>query len=155
MNIDLIAAGTRSPEWVTRGYNEYEKRLPRDWKLNLKEVAVAKRRKGEPVDKLKVEEGEKMSSLFKPNSRIVALDSRGANWSTTVLAENFRNWQLEYRGVHFLVGGPDGLSEKCLAAAHDTWSLSRLTFPHFIVRILIAEQVYRAWSVLNNHPYHK
>ena len=96
-----------------------------------------------------------MLGLLKTNSRIVALDRKGTNWSTEELAAKLQDWQLEFGQVQMLVGGPDGLSDDCLQAAHNTWSLSRLTFPHFVVRILVAEQIYRAWSILNYHPYHK
>jgi 23S rRNA (pseudouridine1915-N3)-methyltransferase len=86
---------------------------------------------------------------------LVTLDRNGKNWTTEQLASKFESWQLEFGKVQFLIGGPDGLSNDCLKAAQESWSLSNLTFPHFIVRILLAEQIYRAWSVLNNHPYHK
>ncbi|MBV1878880.1 MAG: 23S rRNA (pseudouridine(1915)-N(3))-methyltransferase RlmH [Pseudomonadales bacterium] len=155
MNVELLAAGTRSPDWVTKGVSEYQKRLPREWSFQLKEIPVAKRHKGEPVGIQKKAEGEKMLALLKPDSRLIALDSRGSNWSTEKLAQNFGQWQHDYRYVYFMVGGPDGLADKCLEVANDTWSLSRLTFPHFVVRILLAEQFYRAWAILNNHPYHK
>lgn len=155
MNITLLAAGTRSPDWISTGFEEYRKRLPKEWQLNLNEIQVSKRHKGEPVAKLKQEEGKRMLSQIKPGSKVIALDSRGKNWSTELLAENFKDWQMDTKNIYFLIGGPDGLSDECLQAAHATWSLSKLTFPHFVVRLILAEQIYRAWSVLHNHPYHK
>lgn len=137
------------------GFNEYRQRLPRDWQLNLSEIPLARRRKGEPVHKLKSKEGDRMLAAVRPRSRLVSLDMAGSSWSTETLAEKLLHWQLEYGQIQLLVGGPDGLSDECLERADECWSLSRLTFPHFIVRILVAEQIYRAWSILNNHPYHK
>ena len=155
MKIELLAAGTRPPDWVRNGFTEYRRRLPRHWQLELHEVQVARRRKGTAVKKLKVEEGNRMLGLLKANSRIVALDQTGSNWTTPEFAAKLQNWQQEFSLVQLFIGGPDGLSDECLQVAHNTWSLSRLTFPHFFVRVLVAEQIYRAWSILNNHPYHK
>jgi 23S rRNA (pseudouridine1915-N3)-methyltransferase len=155
LNIELLAAGTKPPDWIATGIKEYQKRLPRDWPLDIREIPVAKRRKGEPVTRQIQEEGQRMLAAISPNSMVVTLDRNGKNWSTEELAGKLESWQLEFSKVQFLIGGPDGLSNDCLAAASQSWSLSKLTFPHFIVRILLAEQIYRAWSVLNNHPYHK
>jgi len=155
LKIELLAVGTRSPGWVAEGFEEYRRRLPGDWRLDLSEIQAAPRRKGEPVKKFKNEEGDRMLGAVKTGSRIVSLDNRGSNWSTETLAEKLQTWQFEHGQIQLLVGGPDGLSDECLERADDSWSLSGLTFPHFIVRILIAEQIYRAWSIINNHPYHK
>lgn len=155
MNIELLAAGTKPPAWIATGISEYQKRLPRDWPLEIREIPVAKRRKGEPVTRPIQEEGERMLAAITPSSLVVTLDRKGRNWSTQELAKNLERWQLDFSKVQFLIGGPDGLSNNCLEVAAESWSLSNLTFPHFIVRILLAEQIYRAWSLLNNHPYHK
>ncbi len=96
-----------------------------------------------------------MLALIKPDARVIALDSRGVNWSTEVLASNVQKWTRTTSHLQLLVGGPDGLSDECVARADDLWSLSKLTFPHFVVRVLLAEQIYRAWAVINHHPYHK
>jgi 23S rRNA (pseudouridine1915-N3)-methyltransferase len=155
LKIELLAAGTKPPDWVAVGFQEYQKRLPPDWQLTLSEIRVSKRHKGEPVQKLKKEEGKRMLALVKPGSLLIAMDSRGSSWSTRSLARKLQDWQQRLGQVQLMVGGPDGLSDECLKATGTMWSLSKLTFPHFIVRLLIAEQVYRAWSILNNHPYHK
>ena len=155
MNIELLAAGTKPPAWIAAGIAEYQKRLPRDWPLEIREIPVAKRRKGEPVTRPIQAEGERMLAAITPSSLVVTLDRKGRNWSTEDLAKNLERWQLDFSKVQFLIGGPDGLSNDCLNVATESWSLSNLTFPHFIVRILLAEQIYRAWSLLNNHPYHK
>ena len=155
MNIELLAAGTKPPAWIATGISEYQKRLPRDWSFDIKEIPVSTRRKGEPVTRQIKEEGDRMLAAITPASLVVTMDRGGKNWSTEELAQNLDRWQLDYSKVQILIGGPDGLANDCLKAASESWSLSKLTFPHFIVRILLAEQIYRAWSVLNNHPYLK
>jgi len=155
MQIELIAAGTRSPEWVSDGYKEYAKRLPKEWQLVLSEIPIAHRGKSQSVEKLKEEEGKKMLDRVKGGGVVIALDSGGSDWTTQKLAHHFTGWLQTASQVQLMVGGPDGLSKACLQSADHTWSLSRLTFPHFMVRLLLAEQIYRAWSVINHHPYHK
>ena len=155
MQIELIAAGTREPTWVTEGYKEYQKRLPKEWQLVLSEIPVAHRSKSQSVEKLKEEEGKKMLERVKSGGIVIAMDSRGSDWTTEKLAVRFTDWLQNANQVQLMVGGPDGLSKGCLQRADLTWSLSRLTFPHFMVRLLLAEQIYRAWSVINHHPYHK
>lgn len=153
--IELLAAGTRGPAWIEEGVAEYTKRLPKDWRLSVKEIPVAKRTKGAVLERLKQEEGQRMLNSIRPGARVIAMDSGGALWSTETLADKFDGWSQDYRDVQLMIGGPDGLSAECLKRADDVWSLSKLTFPHFMVRLLLAEQVYRAWAILNGHPYHK
>lgn len=153
--MELLAAGTKPPVWVTEGFNEYRKRLPREYQLALKEIKLARRSKGKPVAKWKGEEGDRMLAAMDKDARIVALDRGGTVWSTEELAENLERWMTSHGNINFLVGGPDGLAEQCMEASHEIWSLSRLTFPHLLVRIIVAEQIYRACSILGNHPYHK
>ncbi|MEX2487966.1 MAG: 23S rRNA (pseudouridine(1915)-N(3))-methyltransferase RlmH [Pseudomonadales bacterium] len=155
MNIRLLAAGTKPPGWVSEGFNEYQKRLPREYQLILKEIKIAKRSRGEPVANCKAEEGDRMLSAMDKDARVVAVDRQGSMWSTRDLAQNLENWATRHRTINLLVGGPDGLAEQCLSVSHDCWSLSGLTFPHFLVRVIIAEQLYRACSILSNHPYHR
>ncbi len=155
MNIEVLAAGTKPPDWIATGIADYQKRLPRDWQFSFKDIPVSKRHKGEPVARAIQAEGEKMLAAMSSDSIVVSMDRGGQNWSTEQLAQNLDQWQQEASKIQILIGGPDGLAQECLAAANRSWSLSKLTFPHFLVRILLAEQVYRAWSVLNNHPYHK
>lgn len=140
---------------MTEGFEEYRKRLPANWRFRLTEFPIAKRRKGSNVERLKKEEGEKITAAVKAGARVIAMDRDGEMWSTDRLANTLEGWCRESWHVQILIGGPDGLSDQCLASAHDTWSLSRLTFPHFLVRVIVAEQLYRAWSILNKHPYHK
>jgi 23S rRNA (pseudouridine1915-N3)-methyltransferase len=155
MRIHLIAVGTRMPAWVTQGYAEYARRLPHECRLQLVEIPPAKRRKSLSATRMQVEEGRQILAAIPPQARVVALDVSGKDWDTATLATRVRNWMQEGRDVALLVGGPDGLSPDCLERAELCWSLSALTFPHALVRVIIAEQLYRAWSILAGHPYHR
>jgi 23S rRNA (pseudouridine1915-N3)-methyltransferase len=139
MTINLIAVGKNMPSWIKTGFAEYAKRLSKDYKLQLIEI----RKK------------EAMLSAIPKNSLIIALDERGRQWNTHELAAQLQKWRENYQQVSLLIGGHDGLAPNCLAKTHLKWSLSALTFPHQMVRIIVAEQLYRAWSILTKHPYHR
>jgi 23S rRNA (pseudouridine1915-N3)-methyltransferase len=155
MRIHLVAVGTRMPSWVTAGYAEYARRLPRECSLKLVEIPVSKRRKSMSPARAMQEEGDLMKAAIPAGCLVVALDVAGAAWSTAVLAERLQVWMADGRDVALLVGGPDGLSPDCLVCADLTWSLSALTYPHALVRIILAEQLYRAWTINTGHPYHR
>ena len=155
MKIELLAAGTKPPAWIKEGVTEYQKRMPRECALKIREIAIAKRFKNDSLDRLKGEEEKGIRKQFVKGARLIALDREGSLWSTADLASRMKQWMNEYSHIQMLIGGPDGLSKSCLDDMDDSWSLSRLTFPHFLVRVLVAEQLYRAWSMLNNHPYHR
>ncbi|MCZ6501411.1 MAG: 23S rRNA (pseudouridine(1915)-N(3))-methyltransferase RlmH [Gammaproteobacteria bacterium] len=155
MKIELLAAGTKPPAWIKEGVTEYQKRMPRECALEIREIAIAKRFKNDSSGRLKSEEEKGIRKRFVKGARLIALDREGSLWSTADLASRMKQWMNEYSHIQMLIGGPDGLSKSCLDDVDDTWSLSRLTFPHFLVRVLVAEQLYRAWSMLNNHPYHR
>jgi 23S rRNA (pseudouridine1915-N3)-methyltransferase len=155
MRIHLVAVGTRMPDWVTQGYEEYVRRLPRECELILKEIAPARRGKNADIARLREDEGERMLAAVSRDEYVVALDVGGKPWSTPDLAHNLDRWLANGRDVALLVGGPDGLSPACRQRADQAWSLSPLTFPHPIVRVIVAEQIYRAWSIRQNHPYHR
>lgn len=150
MRIRLLGVGTRMPAWAREGFHEYAKRLPRDNRLELVEIPLGDRRKG-----AKAEEGRRMLSAVGEHDTLIALDQRGELWTTRELATHLEAWRAQGGDVALFVGGPDGLDATCLERAHETWSLSPLTFPHYLVRVLVAEQIYRAWSVLAGHPYHR
>ena len=154
MQIQLIAVGNKMPDWVQQGYNEYAKRLPRECELVLKEISPDKRRSGD-IARITKEEGERMIAALAPRTHIVSLDIPGKPWSTEDLAKQLRRWQENAQPVALMVGGPEGLSPQVKELAQESWSLSPLTFPHPLVRVVVAEQIYRAWSLLNNHPYHR
>jgi 23S rRNA (pseudouridine1915-N3)-methyltransferase len=155
MKIRLIAVGTKMPGWVEQGVNEYQKRLPPELKLDVKEIPLGKRGKGADISRAITREGELMLDAVGQGDTVVALDVLGKPWSTEQLAEQLQGWQFAGNNVSLLVGGPDGLAPACLARADRKWSLSALTMPHPLVRILLAEQLYRAWTINNNHPYHR
>ena len=155
MNIHLIAVGTRMPTWVREGYGEYAKRLNRDCRLKLNEISPGYRGKRPDIPRTLREEGERILSAIPDNCRVLALDVRGRSWSTGQLAKKMAGWLSDGRDTALLVGGPDGLADECLKRADERWSLSPLTLPHPLVRVLLAEQLYRAWTILNHHPYHR
>lgn len=155
MKVLLTAVGTKMPAWVNNGVQEYQKRLPKEFSIEIKEIPLAHRGKTTSVQQTKEKETEKLLATVKEKQNVIALDSRGKQWTTEQLAAQIEKWRMDGRDLNFLVGGPDGLSEECIQRADAVWSLSALTLPHPLVRIVIVEQLYRAWSLLNNHPYHK
>jgi 23S rRNA (pseudouridine1915-N3)-methyltransferase len=155
VRVRLIAVGTRMPKWVEAGVAEYQPRLPREWRFELVEIPVARRGDNPDIDRLKRAEGEKMLRAIPQGADVVALDERGESLPTTDWARAVQGWQRDGRDVALLIGGPDGLAPECLARAQRRWSLSKLTLPHGLVRVLVLEQLYRAWSVTQGHPYHR
>lgn len=155
MRIRLLTVTHKSPSWIQEGYADYAKRLPHSCALELVEIPAEKRLPNSDIKRLTQREGEKMLAAIKPNHKVIALDVKGKLWTTEQLSENLANWSQEGRHIDLLVGGPDGLAPECLAKAEVSWSLSPLTFPHILVRLIIAEQIYRAWSILQSHPYHR
>ena len=156
MQIHLLAVGTRMPGWVEEGYGDYAKRLPAECTLKLVEIPMAKRAKSNnDIPRLMAQEAELLTAAIPRGARVVALEGGGKAWSTEQLAQRLQQWLGDGRDVALLVGGPDGLDPSLRQRADELWSLSPLTLPHPLVRILLAEQIYRAWSILNNHPYHR
>ena len=155
MQIHLMAVGNRMPGWVSEGFEEYRKRLPRECELVLRAVAPGKRGKNADLIRIQEEEGERVLSLLEPDDRVIALEVGGKNWTTEQLAKELGQWMQDGRRVALLVGGPEGHPESVRKRAKTHWSLSPLTLPHPLVRVLIAEQLYRAHSILKNHPYHR
>lgn len=157
VKLQLIAVGERPPGWVRDGFADYAGRLPRQWDFSLTEIAPARRARGPTARQAMADEAQRLLAALPPASRAqaVALAVDGAAWSTEQLAARLDGWQHDGRDVALVVGGPDGLDESVLARCQTRWSLSPLTFPHALVRVLVAEQIYRAWSILNHHPYHR
>ena len=155
MIINLIAVGTRCSQWAETGFQDYQKRLPAECKLNLITIPLSKRNKNSEISKHIAEEEKKILAAIPKRSRIIALDVQGQMWNTQQLAQSLQRWQLERQDISLLIGGPDGLGDACTKIAERIWSLSSLTLPHALVRIIVAEQLYRAWSLLSNHPYHR
>lgn len=155
MQIRLLAVGNRMPGWVTDGYQDYAKRLPRECELVLHEIAPGKRGKHADLERVRREEGERLLGALSRDDHVIALEVGGKAWSTQELADQLRLWQQAGHRVALLVGGPEGLSDACRSRSRQLWSLSPLTLPHPLVRVIVAEQLYRAWSLLNQHPYHR
>ena len=155
MQVSLIAVGQKMPAWVNLGYEEYARRMPPECQLQLIEIPLAKRSKGGDVSRSISREGEQMLTAVKKGNLVVAMEVTGQAWSTPQLAEQLADWMQSGRNIVLLVGGPEGLAPACQQRADLKWSLSKLTLPHPLVRIVIAEQLYRAVSILKHHPYHK
>jgi len=155
MKIRLLAVGTKMPAWVTTGFNEYNKRMPREMSVEIVELPIGPRGKGADLKRAIKKEGDAMLAAIPNGDWVVALEVTGKTWSTEQLATQMEGWQLQGRNMSLLIGGPDGLDPRCTALADQKWSLSALTLPHPMVRILLSEQLYRAWSLIQGHPYHK
>lgn len=155
MHIHIIAVGERMPSWVEEAYAEYARRLPREFRLELREIPAGRRSKGADLARLTREEGERQLAAVPPGAQRVALDRGGRELDTEALAARLARQLAAGRDLALLIGGPEGLAPACLAAADERWSLSRLTFAHPVVRVVLAEQLYRAWSIISHHPYHR
>lgn len=155
MKIKILSIGTKMPSWVNEGVSEYVKRLPKDMSFEIVELPLAARTKNADIKRLVNKETESLLSNIQSQDHVIALEVKGQNWSTEKLAANLESWQMNGQNVVFLIGGPDGLGEACRQRANQLWSLSALTLPHPIVRVVLAEQIYRAWTVTQNHPYHR
>jgi 23S rRNA (pseudouridine1915-N3)-methyltransferase len=155
MKCRLIAAGTRLPAWVNSGFHEYQKRLRAPLVLELKEIPIATRRSGESPQRAIMREGSDMLAALGRDDYVVALDIAAKSMSTEQLSAWLSERMREGRPLALLIGGPDGLAAPCRERANQSWSLSPLTLPHGLVRVVVAEQIYRAMSLLAGHPYHR
>ncbi len=155
MRIRLIAVGKGMPSWVTEGFGDYARRLPADCRLELAEVVAQRRGKRANTVQILRDECARLWTAVPKGAWTIALDQTGQAWSTRDLARQLTRWMAEEADVALLVGGPDGLDPACRTRARQIWSLSALTLPHMLVRVVVAEQIYRAWSILTGHPYHR
>ena len=155
MKIHLLAVGNKMPDWVNKGYNEYAKRLTGDCQLKMVEITPGKRGKNADLARIKIQEGERILSAIPKRSLVVALEVTGKAWTTEELSRQLDHWLHGGQDIALLIGGPEGLSEACVVRADIKWSLSSLTLPHPLVRVLLSEQLYRAYSILKHHPYHR
>lgn len=155
MHLSVAAIGQRAPAWVSEAWSEYSRRMPTTLGLELRELPLAHRGKNPDIARARQQEGEVLLSAVPAGARIVALEIAGKPWSTEDLAHHLECWMREGQDVCFLIGGPDGFSPDCLQRAEQRWSLGAMTLPHALVRVIVAEQLYRAWSILNHHPYHR
>lgn len=155
MRLRILAVGSRMPDWVEEGYREYAKRLPPEIRVDMVELPLGPRGKGQSIARAIEREEAAMLKAIDPADGVVALDVKGKPWSTEQLAAKLREWQESGRNYNLLIGGPDGLGDQCLARAQQTWSLSPLTLPHPLVRVVLIEQLYRAFTINSGHPYHR
>ena len=154
MKLLIVAVGQRLPDWAQTAWDDYAKRFPPELKVELKAVKTEPRG-SKTLESLYAAERERIEAAIPRGCRIVALDERGTNLTTKALADKLKHWQLEADDVALVIGGPDGLDPEFKKLAHERIRLSDLTLPHAMVRVLLIEQLYRAWSVNANHPYHR
>lgn len=155
MKIRLLAVGQKMPKWVQDTFNDYNKRLTKIQQIELIEIVPVHRSKAISVEKAKVIEGKNILTALKPNEKMIVLDERGKSISTKYLAQSITNWQMNSFDMAIVIGGADGFSDEVKNHAFSKWSLSLLTFPHPLVRVIVIEQIYRAYSIITNHPYHR
>ena len=154
MKLLIVAVGQRVPDWAQTAYDDYAKRFPPELRVELKTVKTEPRG-SKTLDTLLAAERERIQAVLPRGCRVVVLDERGTRLTTKALAQQLQQWQLDSDDVALVIGGPDGLEPAFRAAAHQRIRLSDLTLPHAMVRVLLIEQLYRAWSVNANHPYHR
>lgn len=155
MHIRLLAVGDRQPTWVDDACENYRARLPREWKFRIDCIATARRSRNNKSQDAMLAEGAQLLARVKSDEQLVLLDEKGEQYSSQGLATRLSEWQADGRDLCFVIGGPDGVSDACRQRADSIWSLSRLTLPHGLARVLFVEQIYRAWSLQNGHPYHR
>jgi 23S rRNA (pseudouridine1915-N3)-methyltransferase len=155
MRLTVLAVGTRMPAWVSDGVQTYQKRLPRHLAFTIRELAAATRSSGATAEKIKQKEGEQILKAIPDSAYVIALDEHGKSWNSTELSAQLESWLARQSEVIFLIGGADGLSDAVRSRADRQWSLSPLTLPHALVRVVLAEQLYRAWTLVQGHPYHR
>ena len=155
MKLWLVAVGRKMPDWITAGFNEYAKRMPRESRIELVEIKPEPRSTGKTTGQILEAEAQRIMAALPRDTLRIVLDERGKTLSTTQLAQCLRGWMDSGRDLAFVIGGADGLHESVKNAAQEVLSLSALTLPHGLARVMIAEQLYRAHSLLHNHPYHR
>ena len=151
----MIAVGERAPAWVADGFAEYRKRLSHWLPLDLVEIEPGVRGKGRDAVRATFDEGQRVLAAIPKGACVVALDGRGKQWTSEQLAQRMEHWRGAGKDLCFLIGGPEGHATEVVARADETWSLGALTLPHMLVRLVLAEQLYRANALLANHPYHR
>lgn len=155
MHIRLLAVGDRQPTWVDDAFGRYTERYPREWKFRLDTLPTVRRSKNDKTRQARDAESKQVLARLSKTEQVILLDEQGTQLTSPSLAERLADWQSSRRDLSFIIGGPDGVSGACRQRADFVWSLSRLTLPHGLARILLAEQLYRAWSLQTGHPYHR
>jgi len=155
VHIRLLAVGDRQPPWVDEAFSTYSERLPREWQFRLDLIPTVRRNKNDKSRQAMEAEGELILAKLGQSEQVVLLDERGRQLTSKALAGKLSDWQIDGRDLCFVIGGPDGVADSCKQRADFTWSLSQLTLPHGLARVLFAEQLYRAHSLHTGHPYHR
>jgi 23S rRNA (pseudouridine1915-N3)-methyltransferase len=155
LKLVILAVGHKMPDWITNGFEEYAKRMPPELRIELKEIKPEQRSSGRNAESVMAAEKQRIEAALPKNARVIALDERGRDWTTMQLAQALPGWQQDGRDVAFVIGGADGLDPQIKSRAELMLRISSLTLPHGMVRVLLAEQLYRAWSITQNHPYHR
>jgi 23S rRNA (pseudouridine1915-N3)-methyltransferase len=155
MQLFIAAVGHKMPAWIETGFGEYAKRMPPECRIQLKEIKPVERSGSKTAETVMALERTKIEAAIPKASRIIALDERGKDLTTMQLSQHLTHWQQDGRDVTFVIGGADGLDAGFKASADMLVRISSLTLPHGMVRVLLAEQLYRAWSITQNHPYHR
>jgi len=155
MQIQLINVAQKLPAWVDLACDDYLKRMPREISLKFVTVPLAARKAKQPAQKLQQRESALILDKLAPGSLNLALDERGEQWSSVDWSQNLQRWMFEFPRVNLIIGGPDGLSQQCLESCHQRVSMGRMTMPHALVKVVLLEQLYRAWTILQGHPYHR
>jgi 23S rRNA (pseudouridine1915-N3)-methyltransferase len=155
VHIRLLAVGDRQPSWVDEAFSTYSERLPREWQFRLDLIPTVRRNKNDKSRQAMEAEGELILAKLGQSEQVVLLDERGRQLTSKALAGKLSDWQIDGRDLCFVIGGPDGVADSCKQRADFTWSLSQLTLPHGLARVLFAEQLYRAHSLHTGHPYHR
>lgn len=155
MQIQLINVAQKLPAWVDMACDDYRKRLPREMALKIVTVPLAIRKAKQSTHKLQQRESALIMEKLTPGSLNLALDVRGEQWSSSDWSQNLQRWMFEFPRVNLIIGGPDGLSPQCLECCHHRVSMGRMTMPHTLVKVVLLEQLYRAWTILQGHPYHR
>jgi len=155
MQIQLINVAQKLPAWVDMACDDYLKRLPREMTLKIVTVPLAPRKAKQSAPRLQQRESALVMDKLIPGSLNLALDERGEQWSSSDWSQNLQRWMFEFPRVNLIIGGPDGLSEQCLECCHHRVSMGRMTMPHALVKVVLLEQLYRAWTILQGHPYHR
>jgi 23S rRNA (pseudouridine1915-N3)-methyltransferase len=155
MQLIIAAVGHKMPAWIDTGFQEYAKRMPPECRILLKEIKPVERSGSRTAETVMAQEREKIEAALPKGARVIALDERGRDWTSMQLSQNLVQWQQDGRDVAFVIGGADGLDPAFKAGADTLIRISSMTLPHGMVRVLLAEQLYRAWSITQNHPYHR
>lgn len=155
MHINIIAVGQKMPDWVNQGFADYAARLTGDLTLGINEIPLQKRGHASGLAAAQQKEAAQIKAALQDSDRIITLDIPGREYTSETLATRLRHWQENSRRLALIIGGPEGITADIKALADESWSLGKLTLPHPLVRIIVAEALYRAWSINHNHPYHR